>query len=75
VKDIEKCILLVLEYLFVAVNDGVFIHVALFVLFNFFKRGWKRLSSFGLPIFDQLIIILSVYFKGSKGRIDHTVNY
>jgi hypothetical protein len=75
VENIRKCVLLVLEDLLVTVNDDVFIDIALFVLFDFFKGGWKHLSSFVLTVFDGLVIILSAGLKGSKGRIDHTVNY
>lgn len=74
-KNIRKCILLVLEDVLVTVNDDVFIDIGLFVLFDFFKCGGKRLCPFGVGVFDGLVIILPGDLKGSKGRIDHTVNY
>lgn len=74
-ENIRKSVLLVLGDLLVTVNDDVFIDIALFVLFDFFEGGGKRLCSFVVAVFDGLVIILSAGLKGSKGRIDHTVNY
>jgi hypothetical protein len=74
-KSIKKCVFLILKRFFVTAHDDIFTHVALFVLSNFFKGSWKCLRPSCLSIFDGLIIALLVYFEGSKGSIDHTVNY
>lgn len=74
-KSIKKCVLLIFKSFFVAGDDGIFIDVTLFKLSNLFKGSWNSIVSLGLSVFERLIIILFVYFKGSKGSIDHTVNY
>jgi hypothetical protein len=75
VEGVRKCVLLIFEGLFVAAEDAIFIGVPLFVLSNFLKRGWEGVAPFSLSAFGRLKAVLSVYFKGCKGRIDHAVNY